>query len=445
MISGEILGPRERLEFEHLLQLLRLSFLLTPVLIVLAFGVSAVGYGVWIALAVAVSFTWVEILARHWPALLLRLQLWLRVVDCALVYLVLVNLHGFLHNSYYDAVYLLFVLSAAATHGARGAWALSGIAGFAVFASRLQLIASGAMPFELRHVTDSIFYTVFFLVTASVVAFLMNKSADVVVRRDQAWRQQIGERNADLERTAGQLAESIRLRDAMLTGVTHDLRAPVTVVKVQAQVLRRRADPSLWPGIERIEAAASRMAQWIDELLESATLRGPDELQLTLESVDLVNLAREAVDEQQQNLTRHHLRVQSQADEIVGTFDAPRIRRVLDNLIGNAIKFSPAGGCVSVELASEDGWVTIAVQDQGVGIPIEDLPHVFDPFRRGSNVIGRISGTGIGLATAQRFVERHGGSLSVESRPGAGSRFTIRLPLSPEIDSIPHSGGAESA
>src|SRR5438477_274510 len=187
MISGEILEPRERLEFEHLLQLLRLSFLLTPVLIVLAFG---------------------------------------------------------------------------------------------------------AMPFELRHITDSIFYTLLFLITSSVVAFLMNKSADVVVRREQAWRVQIGERNAELERTAGQLAESIRLRDAMLTGVTHDLRAPVTVVKVQAQVLRRRAAPSLWPGIERIEAAATRMAQWIDELLESATLRGPEELQLSLESVDLVNLAR---------------------------------------------------------------------------------------------------------------------------------------------------------
>src|SRR5712691_7130477 len=167
---GDIFESRERLEFERLLQWLRLSFLLAPLLVVLAFGTAALQYAIFIAVAVAISFAWVGLLARFRPASLLRLQLWLRVVDCGLVYVVLVNYHAFLHDAYYDAVYLLFVVAAAATHGRRGAFILSGVAGMAVLVGRLQLIASGAMPFAARHVTDAIFYTSFFLVTSSAVA-----------------------------------------------------------------------------------------------------------------------------------------------------------------------------------------------------------------------------------------------------------------------------------
>jgi signal transduction histidine kinase len=431
---GDILEPRERLEFEHLLQWLRLSFLLTPILILFAFGLPAVPYATGIAVAVAVSFTWVGLLMRYRPRLLLRIQLWLRMLDCALVYLVLVYYHGFLHDAYYDSVYLLFVVAAAATHGRRGAWTLSGVAGVAVLASRIQLIASGALRFEPRHITDAVFYTLFFLVTSTAVAFLMHKAASVVSRREHALRAAISERNAALERTAAELAESIRLRDAMLTGVTHDLRAPVTVVKVQAQVLRRRADPQTLVGIERIERAATRMARWIDELLEISTLRSPEDLLLNLEHTDVVKLAHDALDEHRQNHGRHELKFRAEPLEIIGLLDAPRVQRVLDNLIGNAIKYSPEGGCVWLEVTASDGWATIAVSDQGVGIPAEDVSRVFEPFVRARNVVGRISGTGIGLASAQRIVQRHGGTLSVESEPGQGSTFTIHLPLTPAPD-----------
>ncbi len=426
---GDIFESRERLEFERLLQWLRLSFLLAPLLVVLAFGTAALQYAIFIAVAVAISFAWVGLLARFRPASLLRLQLWLRVVDCGLVYVVLVNYHAFLHDAYYDAVYLLFVVAAAATHGRRGAFILSGVAGMAVHVGRLQLIASGAMPFATRHVTDAIFYTSFFLVTSSAVAFLMHRSAEAVLRRERAWRAEIAQRNAELERTAHELAESIRLREAMLAGVTHDLRAPVTVVKIQAQLLRRRTDATMWTGIDRIERAATRMARWIDELLEVATITRPEDLRLRLQPTDLVKLARDALEEQQENVRRHQLVFECEADEVVGMLDGPRLERVIDNLVGNAVKYSPHGGCVKVEVSVDDGWATIAVRDQGIGIPAADLPHVFEPFRRGENVVGRISGTGIGLASAQRIVHGHGGELSVESEPGRGSTFTVRLPL----------------
>jgi signal transduction histidine kinase len=107
----------------------------------------------------------------------------------------------------------------------------------------------------------------------------------------------------------------------------------------------------------------------------------------------------------------------------------------LDNLLSNAIKYSPAGGPVLVTVAREqiDGgaYAVLAVQDHGVGIPAADLSHIFERFHRASNVQGRISGTGIGLASARQIVEQHGGDLTVRSTEGQGSVFTVLLPLAP--------------
>jgi signal transduction histidine kinase len=118
--------------------------------------------------------------------------------------------------------------------------------------------------------------------------------------------------------------------------------------------------------------------------------------------------------------------------ELPGDWDAARLERVVDNLIGNAIKYSPAGGEVTLTLhqASADGdrWAVLTVADQGLGIPAADLAHVFAPFGRGSNV-GEIAGTGVGLAGVKQIVEQHGGRVGVESDEGQGSTFTIWLPL----------------
>ena len=121
----------------------------------------------------------------------------------------------------------------------------------------------------------------------------------------------------------------------------------------------------------------------------------------------------------------------ARAPSIAGQFDAPRMERALDNLVGNAIKYSPAGGDIRLEVSAGVDWAKVVIRDQGIGIPAQDLPHVFEPFRRGGNVVGRIRGKGIGLANARQIVEQHGGALSVESTPGKGSTFILRLPLEP--------------
>ena len=147
-----------------------------------------------------------------------------------------------------------------------------------------------------------------------------------------------------------------------------------------------------------------------------------------------IQLARQALQEHQQTTNRHALQLDTSLDKVVGVWDLPRLERVFNNLLGNAIKYSPEGGVICVQVHSEGGltgerWAVVRVTDQGEGIPEVDLPHIFERFRRGANVEGRIPGTGIGLAGARRILEQHGGGIGVESRVGRGTTFTIRLPI----------------
>ena len=123
------------------------------------------------------------------------------------------------------------------------------------------------------------------------------------------------------------------------------------------------------------------------------------------------------------------MQVESSLPELIGEWDPTRLERVLSNLINNAIKYSPHGGAIRVQVDAVEGAAMMRVQDQGEGIPEGDLPHIFERFRRGGNVEHRIPGTGIGLAGARQIVELHGGTILAESRIGEGSIFTVRLPL----------------
>jgi signal transduction histidine kinase len=120
--------------------------------------------------------------------------------------------------------------------------------------------------------------------------------------------------------------------------------------------------------------------------------------------------------------------VEATVPALVGRWDGARLERVLLNLLANAVKYSPGGGEISLTVSQEDHWATVVVRDQGLGIPTADLPHIFERFHRAGNV-GRITGTGIGLAEARQIVEQHGGTITVASQEGSGTTFALQLPL----------------
>ncbi len=231
-----------------------------------------------------------------------------------------------------------------------------------------------------------------------------------------------------------------RLKGDFLAAVAHDLNNPLTVVKANAQLLGRslarpEAPPTerLAAGLASIEAASSRMAALVATLLDLTQLELHQSLDLDRRPTDLVALARQIAATHQSGTAQHRLQVETAESTLVGSYDAPRLERALDNLLGNAIKYSPAGGAIAIRLGREEDaagtWARVAVQDQGLGIQQADLPRVFDRFHRGANVVGQIAGTGIGLAGVKQIVEQHGGRVTVESRLGAGATFTVWLPL----------------
>lgn len=177
------------------------------------------------------------------------------------------------------------------------------------------------------------------------------------------------------------------------------------------------------------------MAAQIDELLDLTRVQMGEALPLHGQPTDLVSLAQRVTAEQQQSTQRHSIRVEAAVEELVGTWDLTRVARALDNLLDNAIKYSPRGGEIVVTLRREGDaagrWAVLEVRDPGVGIPEADLPRIFERFHRAGNVAGEIGGSGIGLSSAREVIEQHGGYIAVATCEGEGSTFTVRLPLTP--------------
>lgn len=233
----------------------------------------------------------------------------------------------------------------------------------------------------------------------------------------------------------------IRARDEFLGAVAHDLRTPLTSIKGNAQMMRHHAsrlspplDNHLVASLERIERTTTKMAALIDELLDVERIELGQPIELERSPTDLVALARRVVAEQQLTTRRHQIRVETAENALTGRWDRSRLERVLDNLLSNAVKYSPNGGEIVVSITAplahaEIAEAVLAVRDPGIGIPTRDLPHIFERFYRAANAAGRIVGAGLGLTGVQRIIRLHGGSVSVDSREGAGSTFTVRLPL----------------
>jgi signal transduction histidine kinase len=275
----------------------------------------------------------------------------------------------------------------------------------------------------------------------------------VIDRRPRAWRpshvaalvQLAGAITVVLELRAlvahsGRHQEIEQAKAELLSSVAHDLQQPLTTVKLQAQLLQRAMRDGPTPSgvnvladLGRIVAAADRMADQLKELLDlsSAQLGWP--VSVERRPTDLVGLTQQAVADHQRGAEATAMVVATGQVTLVGSFDPAALRRVLDNLLGNAIKYSPGGRSVIAKLDQEDGpggsYAVLEIRDQGIGIPAADLAHVTERFYRGTNVAGIVAGSGIGLAAARQIVEDHDGSLTVESTEGRGTTVTVRLPL----------------
>ena len=232
-------------------------------------------------------------------------------------------------------------------------------------------------------------------------------------------------------------------RDHLLSMVSHDLKNPLGTIKGYTQLLRFRLarEGSQQPGssellttsLERIDSTTTRMTKQVNELLDIAHLQIGQPLELSSQETDFVALVQQIVAEQQQLTARHTLRVTVQDATLPMMLDRMRIERAITNILSNAIKYSPQGQWIDITIGQcmqgQQKYAQLSIRDYGIGIPVSDQPHIFEQFWRGSNVIGTIQGSGIGLASAYQIIKQHRGTITVESQEGKGTTFAVYLPI----------------
>jgi signal transduction histidine kinase len=237
----------------------------------------------------------------------------------------------------------------------------------------------------------------------------------------------------EAQEARGAAEAAVRARAEFLSSATHDLRVPLTTTMgrahmVQLSLQTQDAVDQIWlcRQMDALCAAGKRMLAALDEMNDVAGLQMGRDLDLHLEPVDVGMVLYTVADDA---IIRHGSRVMD-VEAPVGAVvmgDRVRLERVMHNVVGNAIQYSAGRTPVRAEVSQDDAWVTVTVRDRGVGIPTDDLPHVFTLFYRASTTMG-VPGRGIGLASARTIVEQHGGQIALQSALSEGTTVTITLP-----------------
>jgi two-component system CheB/CheR fusion protein len=240
-----------------------------------------------------------------------------------------------------------------------------------------------------------------------------------------------------IEERTKELAQAIRVRDEFLSIASHELKTPLTSLKMQAQMRKKTLDMSgassftpekLAKMVEADEKEIVRMAHLVDNMLDITRLHS-GKLQLTIERVDLHALVREVIErfDRQLQVAGCVVSVES-SNAVVGEWDRYRIEQVFTNLLTNAMKYG-ARKPVHVVISAGSSTAQLVVRDEGVGIAKEDQARIFQQFERAVSKETMITGLGLGLYIVRQIVESHGGSIVVQSEFGRGSTFTVELPL----------------
>ncbi len=249
--------------------------------------------------------------------------------------------------------------------------------------------------------------------------------------RKQA-EEQLRELEAHLREALAQEKELSELKSQIISTISHEYRTPLTTISSSTEMLERYRhrwdDDKQVKHFRRIQASIQHMTALVNDVLFINKAEF-EKLEFQPAPLDLVTFFQEIVDELQSTLSdKHRLTFTSLGNCRECNFDAKLLRQILSNLISNAIKYSPKGGTVSLQLTCEDKKVIFSCADEGIGIPPEDERKLFDSFSRASNV-GMIGGTGLGLSIVKKCVELHSGEIAVESEVGVGTTFTVSLPI----------------
>ncbi|MCC7451026.1 MAG: PAS domain S-box protein [Anaerolineae bacterium] len=237
--------------------------------------------------------------------------------------------------------------------------------------------------------------------------------------------------------------ELLELKERFISMVSHEFRTPLTVILSSAELLEAYADrlssDKRFGHIRRIEDQAKRMSHMLESVLTISRAKA-GKLIFSPVPIDLKAFCQHILDDLRANHPTQQL-VFNTSGNLDGIYvDETLVQHMLLNLLSNAVKYSPAGGTITLTVARQDSTVLIQISDTGIGIPVDDQKRLFEPFHRGRNT-KNIQGTGLGLTIVKNSVEIHGGTIDCDSREGAGTTFTIRLPVTQKARTRSHDSG----
>jgi PAS domain S-box-containing protein len=244
----------------------------------------------------------------------------------------------------------------------------------------------------------------------------------------------LARQNADLLRLNERLVELDRLKDEFVALVSHELRTPLTSIRGYLELIREGKGGAITEKqehfLEVMNRNSERLLRLVSDLLFVAQAES-GKVALELESLDLAEVAKESIDATRPLAAKRTIALNfAAADELPLSADRARLVQLLDNLLSNALKFTPEGGRVDVTLSAQNGHAVLEVADSGIGIPRAEQDRLFERFYRASTATAQaVPGTGLGLAIAKAIVDAHGGNIEVESDEGSGSLFRVELPV----------------
>ena len=228
------------------------------------------------------------------------------------------------------------------------------------------------------------------------------------------------------------LKELDRMKSEFLSTAAHELRTPLTSILGFSEILLKRKldEERRNKFLKIINEESLGLSSLINDLLDLSRIESGRGFKITKAPIDIKEVILENIDIFQEQTDKLTFKVNIPDDLVKIEADKDKINQVIENLISNALKFSPEGGEITVSIEQSKGKIKVSVSDNGIGIPEKDLPHLFEKFYRAENASSEaIGGTGLGLAIVKYIVEHHAGKISVESKIGKGSTFSFMLPL----------------
>lgn len=262
---------------------------------------------------------------------------------------------------------------------------------------------------------------------------------DFAVRVDKARNDELGQLVDSINDMAVELGVTEGMKNDFISSVSHELRTPLTAIKGWAETLQGGADPeTMEKGMNVIIRESERLSGLVEELLDFSRLQN-GRMRLTVSRLDIlaeldqaVYLFTERARTEQKQL---HYEETDSLPPVYG--DVDRLRQVFVNIIDNALKYTQAGGSITISSGEDGGRVRVTVSDTGCGIPAEHLPNVKKKFYKANQLV---RGSGIGLAVADELVTMHGGTLTIQSKEGVGTTVTITLPTCAALEARPEPG-----